>query len=103
MKKSCSYAIADLLPHAPPAILLDRVLEWDEGMVEAVVNIKPGIPFYIDGYGVPAHVGLEYMAQSCGAWADCTPKRRNNRYALDFCLVRVILRQRRLGLRREQC
>jgi predicted hotdog family 3-hydroxylacyl-ACP dehydratase len=67
--RSCSYPIADLLPHAPPMVLLDAVESWDDDRAIARVTIGPGIPFHQAGRGVPAHVGIEYMAQACGAFA----------------------------------
>lgn len=69
--QKCSYTIRELLPHAPPMVLLDEVLEWDQGRVTAALTIRPGIPFFTeDGEsGVPSYVGLEYMAQTCGAYA----------------------------------
>jgi predicted hotdog family 3-hydroxylacyl-ACP dehydratase len=50
-------------------ILLDEVLGWDEGKVRTLVSISPESPFYIHDKGVPAYVGLEYMAQTCGVYA----------------------------------
>lgn len=67
--RRCTHAVADLLPHAPPMVLLDSVVGWDKDRVATALSIRPGIPFYESGKGVPAHVGIEYMAQSCGAFA----------------------------------
>ena len=67
--RDCAYAIADLLPHAPPMVLLDGVLGWDRGQINTTLTIRSGIPFFVESRGVPAHVGLEYMAQACGAYA----------------------------------
>jgi predicted hotdog family 3-hydroxylacyl-ACP dehydratase len=66
--KRCAYRISDLLPHQAPMILLDEVLEYDEAALRAAVTITPWSPF-IEPEGVPAYVGLEYMAQACGAYA----------------------------------
>ena len=60
-------APADLLPHAAPMILLDEIVASDETSLVARVAIGPSSPF-ADADGVPAYVGLEYMAQACGAW-----------------------------------
>jgi predicted hotdog family 3-hydroxylacyl-ACP dehydratase len=65
----CPYSIHDLLPHGPSMVLLDRVLGWDEGFISCELTIRAGIPFFTAGTGVPSHVGLEYMAQCCGAYA----------------------------------
>jgi predicted hotdog family 3-hydroxylacyl-ACP dehydratase len=66
---SCPYAIADLLPHAAPMVLLDRVTAWDDLGVTASLTIGPETRFVEPGLGVPAHVGIEWMAQACGAFA----------------------------------
>ncbi|MGE5540457.1 MAG: 3-hydroxylacyl-ACP dehydratase [Gemmatimonas sp.] len=67
--RTCAHPIAALLPHAPPMVLLDSVVGWDTDRVAVTVAIRPGIPFFVAGRGVPAHVGIEYMAQACGAFA----------------------------------
>jgi len=66
--KPCPHAIEAVLPHAPPMILLDHLVGYDEGSLTAEVRVRPGIPFYRPGRGVPAHVGFEWMAQTCGAF-----------------------------------
>jgi predicted hotdog family 3-hydroxylacyl-ACP dehydratase len=67
--RSCSHPVADLLPHAPPIVLLDEVLGWDEGRVIAALTIRPESPFFMTNNGIPSYVGLEYMAQTCGVYA----------------------------------
>lgn len=69
MKRDCLRSIVDLLPHKPPMVLIDGVLGWDDGCLEAEVVIRPDSPFFREGKGVPVHVGIEYMAQACGAFA----------------------------------
>ena len=67
--RDCPFSMAELLPHAPPMILLDRVIGWDQGLLEAMVEVRSDSLFYESGRGVPCHVGIEYMAQACGAYA----------------------------------
>jgi predicted hotdog family 3-hydroxylacyl-ACP dehydratase len=62
-------AMGDLLPHGRGAMLLDRVKAKHAEGIEVSVSIGAGSPFLVPGNGVPAHVGLEYMAQACGAFA----------------------------------
>ena len=58
---------AQLLPHAGSAVLLDEIVEdTDEGII-AVAAIDARHPFYVDGRGVPAWVGIELMAQAVAA------------------------------------
>ncbi len=66
---TCPYTVAELLPHAGPMILLDEVLDWSENSVRAAVRIRDDAPFAVPGLGVPAHVGIEFMAQACGVFA----------------------------------
>ena len=63
----CLRPIADLVPHRPPMILLDAAGGMEGDSFKATLRIRPGIPFFTDG-GVPAWVGLEYMAQTIGAY-----------------------------------
>jgi predicted hotdog family 3-hydroxylacyl-ACP dehydratase len=67
--KACPYPIAALLPHKAPMILLDHVIEMEPQSLKAAVRVTPGRLFFEEGRGMPAHVALEWMAQTCGAWA----------------------------------
>ena len=58
--------IAELLPHAAPMILLDRAVQADGQAFSAEVDIRPSSLFHQKG-GVPAWIGLEYMAQTAAA------------------------------------
>ncbi|WP_340149200.1 hypothetical protein [uncultured Sneathiella sp.] len=68
MMQPCPYDITDILYHAPPMILIDGVESYDEETVTSTVEITAGSPF-MDGGGVPAYVGIEYMAQSIAAYS----------------------------------
>ncbi len=58
--------LEQLLPHQPPMILIDRLLEANEQETVCEVTITPESMF-LEAAGVPAFVGLEYMAQSVAA------------------------------------
>ena len=58
---------AELLAHRAPMLLLDDIVAVDGSSIAAQVHIGPHSPFF-DGVGVPSYVGLEYMAQACGAY-----------------------------------
>jgi predicted hotdog family 3-hydroxylacyl-ACP dehydratase len=60
--------IADYLPHRPPMLLLDRVVEATEMRIVCEVAIQVDSPF-CSGAAVPSWVGIEYMAQSVGVLA----------------------------------
>lgn len=66
--QSCPYPIEALLPHAHPMILIDQVTGWMEGAIETVLTIRSGSPFFELGKGVAAHIAIEWMAQTCGAY-----------------------------------
>jgi predicted hotdog family 3-hydroxylacyl-ACP dehydratase len=84
--RASTHPVADLLPHAPPMVLLDSVLGWDAGRLDASVAIRPDIPFFQLGKGVPAHVGIEYMAQACGAFAGLEALENGEKVRVGFLL-----------------
>lgn len=66
---------ADVLPHRPPMLLLDRISDYAEDWIEAQVDIRADSPFAQDD-GVPAWVGIEYMAQAVCAWSGIEQRSR---------------------------
>lgn len=84
--RACLHAIAELLPHQPPMILLNAVTGWSPGGLEAAVEILPSSRFFQPGSGVPAHVGIEYMAQACGAYAGLEAKEAGQPIRIGFLL-----------------
>ena len=60
---------AALLPHADPMILVDSVSAYDSEAVTTQITPEPGKPFADDNGNVPGWVGMEYMAQTIGAYA----------------------------------
>jgi len=63
-----AYQVAELVPHAGRMSLLSRVVAYDEGWLLAEIDIDSDSMF-ADDRGVPAWVGLEYMAQAIAAYA----------------------------------
>jgi predicted hotdog family 3-hydroxylacyl-ACP dehydratase len=59
--------IEQLLPYRPPMILIDRMIEVTSTGSTCEVTIGPQTLF-IEPRGVPAFVGLEYMAQAVAAY-----------------------------------
>jgi predicted hotdog family 3-hydroxylacyl-ACP dehydratase len=74
-----------LLPHRPPMILLDAVLACDVASLVATVTIRP-TSLFLEAEGVPGHVGLEYMAQACGAFAGMEALRKAEAVRIGFLL-----------------
>lgn len=66
--RDCPYSIDELLPHQPPMILLDKVVAYDDTTLIASVAITES-SLFLASEGVPGHIGIEYMAQACGAYA----------------------------------
>lgn len=60
--------ISELVPHAGPMCLLDRVLAVEGERLSAEVAVPAEGLFSREG-GVGAWVGIEYMAQAVAAWA----------------------------------
>ena len=58
-----------ILRHRTPMVFLDDVVESRHEGLTAAVRIRARIPFYETDRGVPAWVGIEYMAQSIAALA----------------------------------
>lgn len=63
----CPWPIGDLLPHQPPMLLLDEALGFSDDEVIVSVGIRVDHPL-ARPEGVPAHVGMELMAQACGVY-----------------------------------
>jgi predicted hotdog family 3-hydroxylacyl-ACP dehydratase len=82
---SSSVPIAELLPHGPEMTLIDRLVEYSPQRSAAVVTITPQSRF-IEGHGVPAWVGIEYMAQTIAAHAGFAARLRGERPVIGFLL-----------------
>ncbi len=61
--------VASLLPHEAPMILIDKLINVTELTVHCQVKIdSAGLFFDKDNHGVPAWLGIEFMAQTIAAW-----------------------------------
>jgi predicted hotdog family 3-hydroxylacyl-ACP dehydratase len=78
--------VLELLPHGKELMLLDRVLARDAGGMTVAVEIRADSLFMVAGQGVPAHVGLEYMAQTCGAFAGLEARASGEKVRLGYLL-----------------
>ena len=64
--------VADILPHDKPMVLIDNVVKVDlkEKYITAEVKIKDDMIFYDKNIkGVSSLVGIEFMAQTIGAYS----------------------------------
>lgn len=55
--------VAELVPHEPPMILVDELVEWSPTHALVQAQVRRGGPFVSDGK-LPATILLEYMAQA---------------------------------------
>ncbi len=60
--------IADYIPHRGKMLLLDELIHVDKEYAIAAVTIRPD-SLFITNKGVPAAVGIEYMAQTVAAYS----------------------------------
>lgn len=54
----------DLLPHRPPMLLINKIIDVQKTQSHAEVLIDEESSFFQTNKGVPAAVGLEYMGQT---------------------------------------
>ena len=62
-------AVDELVPHASPMLLIDEVCSADPQTLHARVTIHKNSMFFEEGLGVPAYVGIEYIAQAVAAYS----------------------------------
>ena len=62
------YTPAQTLSHSGEMLLLDEVLDYNTESVSTRVHIRRESPF-CEATGVPAWVGMEYMAQTIGVYS----------------------------------
>lgn len=84
--------IESVVPHRGTLLLVDRVLDWDEESIRTELRVRHDDPFGTDE-GIPAWVGLEYMAQTIAAWAGCRARAAGRAPRIGFLL----------GTRRYEC
>jgi predicted hotdog family 3-hydroxylacyl-ACP dehydratase len=77
--------LSELLPHAAPAILLDRVIASTASGLVAEVRIGPATPWRLAA-GVPVHVAIEYMAQACAAFVGLEARQAGGRPRIGLLL-----------------
>lgn len=77
--------VVDLVPHAPPMVLLDRIVEADGDRLVASAQVAAGRPF-VEPEGLPALVTLEYMAQAVAAYAGLKAREAGDPVRLGFLL-----------------
>lgn len=77
--------LTELMPHRPPMLLLDRMVEAGETHAVCEVVIRADGPFCGDA-GVPAYVGIEFMAQTVAAYSGWQRRRAGHPIEIGFLL-----------------
>jgi predicted hotdog family 3-hydroxylacyl-ACP dehydratase len=77
--------IAELLPHGPNMIVIDRLVTYGANKSVARATVRRSSKFF-DGAGVPSWAGIEYMAQTVAAHAGFEARLRGLTPALGFLL-----------------
>jgi predicted hotdog family 3-hydroxylacyl-ACP dehydratase len=67
--------VGDLVPHGGPMLLIDHLIAADDLSLRSSVTITTQSRFFTPGLGVPAYVGIEYIAQSISAYSGWRTKR----------------------------
>ncbi len=80
------YPIAELLPHGADMVLLDRLLAYDENSATGEVTIRPESRFSDGERGVPAWVGIEYMAQTLCAYIGVVRRQAGKNIQIELLL-----------------
>lgn len=80
-------AVADVVPHRAPMVLIDQLLAHDTDTLLTQININALSPYFDETLnGVPNYVGIEYMAQSIAALAGVEAKSRGEDIRVGFLL-----------------
>jgi predicted hotdog family 3-hydroxylacyl-ACP dehydratase len=82
---SSEYSVADLVPHSGKMSLLSTILDYGEDWLQAEVVITAESMF-ADAQGVPAWIGLEYMAQAIAAYSGLKERLQDGRPRIGFLL-----------------
>jgi len=77
------FEFESVVPHSDTMALLDTVANWSDDSLEAHVTLHDHSPF-AEEKGVPAWVGIEYMAQAVGAFAGCHARKSQRPVQIGF-------------------
>ena len=87
-----AYSVAELVPHSGTLSLMTRIIDFGEKWLRAEIDITARSLFATE-QGVPASIGIEYMAQTVSAYAGTRGKEKGEGPKLGFLL----------GTRKYQC
>jgi predicted hotdog family 3-hydroxylacyl-ACP dehydratase len=78
--------IADYLPHRPPMLLIDEIVEWSEQRAVCRTTIHPDCVFAIDGAVHPAAM-IEFVAQVCAIYVGVRSARAGDPPQVGFIMA----------------
>lgn len=82
---SSEYSVAELVPHSGKMSLLDSITDYGDDWLHAEVCISE-TSMFVEERGVPAWIGMEYMAQAIGAYAGLQERLEGDLPKLGFLL-----------------
>jgi predicted hotdog family 3-hydroxylacyl-ACP dehydratase len=66
---SIDLPLQSLLPHSDPMILIEDPIDAGDGWASSSMRVAEDSLFFKPGEGIPAWVGIEYMAQTVALYA----------------------------------
>jgi predicted hotdog family 3-hydroxylacyl-ACP dehydratase len=81
------YSVEELVPQAPPFVLIDRVVEAGEDFMTSEVRIAEDSAFFRPFDGVPSWIGTEYMAQTIAAFVGLRERRQGRAPQIGFLVA----------------
>jgi predicted hotdog family 3-hydroxylacyl-ACP dehydratase len=78
--------VADYLPHRPPMLLIDDIVEWSELRAVCRTVIRPDCVFAIDGAVNPAAM-IEFVAQVCAIYVGVRSARSGDPPQVGFIMA----------------
>lgn len=85
LRPGVRYEVHDIVPHRGPMSLLDRIDDYGEDWLRAIVEIRAG-SLFATADGVPAWVGIEYMAQAASAFGGIEQVQRGERPSIGLLI-----------------
>jgi predicted hotdog family 3-hydroxylacyl-ACP dehydratase len=78
--------VASYLPHRPPMLLIDDIVDWSEERAVCRATIHPDCVFAIDGVVHPAAM-IEFVAQACAIYVGVRSSRSGDPPQIGFIMA----------------
>ncbi len=79
-------SVADYLPHRPPMLLIDHIVEVTDNRAVCRTTIHPDCVFARDGVVHPSAM-IEIVAQACAIWVGVTSSRKGGTPKVGFLVA----------------